>query len=119
MSTSDTAYHARVQLAVLDHNYHLNRNQRRHSATEAYQYHQRYRKQTKNWDVVKVLQAKEYGCIPDLMNKASQFWKESSFNMKMKGVTDDSHPTRIQSTIAHVPPPETQMIANNKKSRFQ
>ena len=41
----------RIQLAVLDHNSHLNRKQRQHSDTEAYLYH--------HWDVA--LQAKEYG----------------------------------------------------------
>ena len=82
-------------------------------------YHQQYCKQTKYWDAVKVLQAKEYGYIPDLIKEILQFWKDSSFNMKTKSVTNDSYPLHIQSAIANVPPPETQTIANNKKPQFQ
>ena len=59
-NNSDGAYRSRIQLAVIDHNAHLSRSQRIHIETEAYQYHRKYHKQTKNWDVVRVLEAKEY-----------------------------------------------------------
>ena len=50
---SDTAYRTRIQLAVLEHNAHV---KSKHSQSLDYQYHRRYRKQTKNWDAVKVME---------------------------------------------------------------
>ena len=55
-----------MQLAVLDHNSHPNRC----GQTEEYQYYRRYRKQTKNWNAVKALEAKEYMYIPVLIKEA-------------------------------------------------
>jgi len=40
---SDIAYWARIQLAVLDHNAHVNHNAKQHKQTHEYQYHRRYR----------------------------------------------------------------------------
>ena len=73
---------------------------------------------TKNWDVVRVLEAKEYKYIPDLMNEIQRFWKSYSFVMKTRSSTSENHPANIQSTIAHAPPPETQIIASNKNLGF-
>lgn len=54
---SDMAYRARIQLAVLDHNAHIDRNPKHHLKSQEYR---RYRKQTRSWDVVKVMEAKDY-----------------------------------------------------------
>ena len=112
---SDSGYRARVQLAVLDHNAHIGQNPRQYSETREYQYHQLYRKQTKNWDVVKVMEAKEYKYIPELLGEILKYWHESTLTMRSRS---SSHPAHIQPTIAHTQPPNTCVIVNNKKSRF-
>ena len=119
LNFSDTAYRARIQLAVLDHNAHLDRNPKQRGENQGLQYHRRYRKQTCNWDVVKVLDRKEYKYIPELMTEIMTYWQQSGFNMHSQTTVPPNHPTRIQSTIAHNQPPDTHTIANNKKSRFQ
>jgi len=112
---SDTAYQARIQLAVLDHNAHVNRNAKQHKQTHEYQYYRRYRKQTKHWDVVKVLEAKEYKYIPELMKAIQHNWEQSVFTMKSKQLVDAQHPVNIQQTIAHIQPPNTCITVNEKK----
>ena len=91
-----TAYRTWIQLAILDHNAQLDHSPKLHSETHAYQYHRRYRKQTCNWDVVQVKQAKDYKYIPARI----------------------THPMNIQPTIAHIQPPDTATIFNKKRSRF-
>ena len=114
---SDAGYRARIQLAVLDHNAHIQRHPRQHGKTHEFQYHRRYRKQTKNWDVVKVMEAKQYKYIPELMDKILKYWHESSLTMRFRS-SSSSHLAHIQPTIAHTQPPNTHVIVNTKKSRF-
>ena len=104
---------------MLDHNAHLDRSPKQRGENQGYQYHRRYRKQTRNWDVVKVLDRKEYKYIPELMTEIMTYWQQSGFNMRCRTTVPPDHPTQIQPTIAHNPPPDTHTIANNKKSRFQ
>ena len=103
---------------MLDHNAHIDRNPKYHSLTQDYKYHRRYRKQSRNWDVVQVLEEKEYKYIPELSNAVVKFWQESSCTMKTRNPVAANHPSHIQPTIAHTQPPETHMIVSNKKSRF-
>ena len=112
------AYRARIQLAVLDHNAHIGRNPKCYTDSQEFQYHRRYRKQTKNWDAVKVMESKEYKQITDLSNEVYKYWEESEFNMKKRSVIPGNHPCNIQHTIAHTQPPETNVIVVNTKSRF-
>ena len=56
---NDSTYRARIQLAVSDHNIPVDRNAKQQKQTHEYQYHRRYGKQTKNWDVVKILQTSQ------------------------------------------------------------
>ena len=61
----------------------------------------------KNWDLVKILEAKEYKCIPDLMKAIQHNWEWSVLTMKSKHPVDAQHPVNIQRTIAHTQPPDT------------
>lgn len=108
----DSAYRARIQLAVLDHNAHISRSPKQHNSSQEFLYHRRYRKQTRQWDVVKVLEAKEFQYIPEMFGEVLKFWQQSSFSMKKRSTTLPSQ------TIAHIPPPDTCTIVTNKKSRF-
>ena len=115
---SDTAYRARIQLAVLDHNAHIDRNPKQHMRSQEYQYHRRYRKQTRNWDVVEVLEAKDYKYVSELSDEVLKFWGRSTFTMRTRNTTAQDHPCSIQRTIAHTQQPDTSTIVTNKKSRF-
>ena len=96
----------------------MDRNAKKHSQSLDYQYHRRYRKQTKNWDAVKVMEAKEYKYIPDLIEEILKYWQESISTMKSKNTVDTNHPQHNQRTIAHIEPPDTHIIVSKKKSRF-
>ena len=116
----DETYRTRIYLAVLDHNFHLNRLPKQNRDC-SYQYHRRFRRQTKNWDVVRVLEKKQYDYIPQLLQQIVDDWMMSDFRMKNSrcGPKDNNHPSSIQATIANVCPPETHAIVQNKKSRFE
>ena len=109
---SDSAYRTRIQLAVLDHNFHVDRTPKLHSKSQELQYHRKFRKQSRNWDVVKVMQKKQYTYIPEMLKEILMYWQLSEFNMRM---ITDSNSTRA----VHVQPPDTATIVNNKRSRFQ
>ena len=111
----DSAYRARIQLAVLDHNAHISHSPKQHNSSHEFLYHRRYRKQTRQWDVVKVLETKEFKYIPEMFEEVLRFWQQSSFSMKKRSTTQPSHVIR---TIAHIPPPDTCTIVANKISRF-
>ena len=115
---SDSAYRARIQLAVLDHNAHIHRAPKQQAQTLEYIYHRRYRRQTRNWDVVKVMERKEYEYIPELLDMIVKFWKESGCTTRKRNALPSNHPSHIQRTIAHTEPPNTHTIVENKKSRF-
>ena len=70
---SETAYRARIQLALLDHNAYIDQNHKQHIRSQEYQYHRRYSKQICNWDVVKVLEAKDYKYVSELSDKVLKF----------------------------------------------
>ena len=59
-------YEARVKLAALDHNAHL---QHEHviNAKGEKTYYRKYRKQTKKWDVIPIMGNKKYEYLPELM----------------------------------------------------
>ena len=87
-----TAYQTRIQLAILDHNAQLDHSPKLHSESHAYQYHRRYRKQTCNWDVVQVMQAKDYKYIPELLKEIFLQWESSSSNMKSRATASQDNP---------------------------
>ena len=115
---SNAAYRARIQLAVLDHNAHIHRAPKLQGDTQDYIYHRRYRKQTRNWDVMKVMERKEFEYIPELLESITKFWEESGFTTRTQNALHSDHPSHIQRTIAHTEAPNTHMIVQNKKSRF-
>ena len=112
------AYRARIQLAVLDHNDHIDQIPKQHLKSQEYQYHRWYRKQTCNWDVVKVMEAKDYKYVSELSNEVLKYWGQSTFTMKKRNTTAPDHQCSIQHTIAHTQPPHTNTIVTNQKSRF-
>ena len=61
------AYKARIQLAIIDHNFHLGRE--KHvgpSGDQPFQYRRVYRKSSKKWDAIPVLEKKSYAYMTTL-----------------------------------------------------
>ena len=103
----------------MDHNAHLDGSPKLHSDSHPYQYHRRYQKQTHNWDVVQLMEAKDYKYIPELLKEIFLLWECSTFTMKSCLTASQDNPINIQPTIAHIQPPDTATIVNKKQSRFQ
>ena len=61
------SYHTRIQLAVLDHNAHLDRPQAQSKHGE-YMYSRKFHKQTKKWDTTPTLTKKKYEYLPELID---------------------------------------------------
>ena len=116
----EEAYKARVQLAVMDHNFHLGREQRTSpSVPDRCQYRRVYRKSSQNWDAVPVLEKKSYAYLAPLCISVFERYQAFDGNLKDKISKFANHPEMIASTIACTEPPPTLSIIQNKQSRFQ
>lgn len=111
------SYVARIQLAILDHNFHNQREKRTNKKGEV-MYQRKYRKQSKKWDVTPLLTPKKYDYIPELFTSIKRERHISSNNLKHKQTIASSHPSNIQQTIAHHPPVSTSELVASKRSRF-
>lgn len=111
------AYISRIQLAVLDHNHHINRETRRNKSGEI-MYQRKYRKQSKGWDVTPLLVLKDYSYIPKLIDIISTERASSDVNLQHKQLEPLHHPCNIQKTIGHRPPEKTSELIANKLSCF-
>ena len=83
-----------------------------HKLAYVCEYHRKLCKQSHNWDVVKVMQKKQYTYIPEMLKEILMYWQLSEFNMRM--ITESN-----SARAVHVQPPDTATIVNNKRSRFQ
>lgn len=115
--TRNQVYHARVQLAVLDHNAHVGREVATNKKGEQI-YHRKYRKQTKKWDVTPTKHMKKYKYATELMDAVMTERKSSCAPLKRPRRVDSDCPTNIQATIVYSEPLHTQDIVSNKRSRF-
>ena len=111
------AYQTRVQLTILDHNNHLQRGQVVTKSGDQL-FHRKYRKQSKKWDASPAMNQKTYDYIPTIMRAIVEKRISASITLKHSVVVPEDHPTRIQNTIAHVPPTAIHDIICNKRSRF-
>ena len=78
----------------------------------------KYRKQSKKWDALPAMNRKMHDYIPTIMRAIVEKRISASITLKHSVVVPEDHPTRIQNTIAHVPPTATHDIIRNKRSRF-
>ena len=62
---SNDVFKARTQLAIIDHNHHIGREQVTTSQGQAY--HRQWKRRTKEWDVTPRKEKKSYSYIPDLL----------------------------------------------------
>lgn len=112
------AYHARIQLAVLDHNNHIDR-QEAQNRDGGVIYARKFRKQTKKWDATPLMKSKEYKYIPLLLKEIEGQRSTAFSGTKRKRLLPSNHPTRIRSTIGNTAPEPTDSIVQAKKSRFK
>ena len=120
MYSRDEGYRTRIILAALDHNYHLNRKQAVNAEGEL-RSHRTYRKRTKQWDVIPVLEHKSYGYIRQLVEDVFLYRSQSEELIRAPALTRKrlDHPDFISPTIARQLPPATSVIVEKKKSRYQ
>ena len=111
------SYTARIRLAVIDYNAHVERPIATNKEGEVI-YHRKYRKQTKKWDITPVRCQKKYSYMKDLVAEILRLREESDQITRSKVALISIHPRNIQLTIGHVQPPETSEILSNKQSRF-
>ena len=111
------SYIARIQLAILDHNHHNQREKRKSKSGEV-MHHRKYRKQSKKWDVTPLLAPKQYQYIPELLSTISKERENSTVTLKHKDPVLTTQPSAIQRTIAHKPPEDTAELVANKRTRF-
>ena len=112
------AYHARIQLAVLDHNHHIDR-QEAHKKDGGAMYARKFRKQTKKWDATPIMTSKEYNYIPELLKEIKGQRFVACTGTKRKRLLPSNHPARIGSSIGSTAPEPTEFIVEAKKSRFK
>ena len=111
------SYHTRIQLAVLDHNAHLDRDKAKNKNGEVI-YNRKFRKQTKKWDATPSLEKKKYTYMPDLMNRIENQHVLSTRNLKRAQPSPYDQPNHIAKTIANSQPESTKEIVQKKQSRF-
>ena len=111
------AYQTRVQLAILDHNSHLQRGKATTKSGDII-FHRKYCKQSKKWDASPTMKHKSYQYISAIMRAIVHKRTCGSISLKQSIVVPEDHPSRIQGTIAHAPPTATHEIVCNKRSRF-
>ena len=97
----DQSYITRIQLAVLNYNNHLNRQNAKNKEGEL-MYARKFQKQTKKWDVTPVKEHKKYSYTPDLLKEIENMRTSSPHvNIKRKRPLPSDHPARLQSTIGN------------------
>lgn len=106
-----------MQLAVLDHNAHVNCEHYKNKSGDGV-YHRKYRKASKLWDVTPTVVKKDYKYIPGLMKEILDYKGRSPQHMKQVLPLPPQHPSCIQSMIAHKEPAPTLEIVQRKSSRF-
>ena len=106
-----------MQLAVLDHNAHIDRAQYKNKSGDGV-YYRKYRKASKSWDVTPTVLKKDYKYIPALMKDILDYRDHSTQTMKSIPPLPPEHPSHIQTTIAHKEPIPTKEIVSHRNSRF-
>ena len=108
-----------MQLALIDHNSHLSRKERTSSVNNETQYRRVFRKTSKKWDAVPVMEKKNYVYLVPMCQSILQRYLEFDGCLVEKVSKRDSHPELIASNIASVEPPSTSSIVKRKCTRFQ
>ncbi|KAK7898837.1 hypothetical protein WMY93_019690 [Mugilogobius chulae] len=114
-SFSPPVYKARIWLAGLDYNNHLNREARTH-ADGTYQYGRLYSKRSKMWRLYTIKKQKEYRYIPDLQSAILHSRLLAARGMSEKRPVRLDDPRRL-GLLSGAPAPTTEELLQQKASR--
>ena len=103
---------SRIQLAALDHNFHLFRENQEVRFIKAYS------KRPKNWKAVKVTEVKDYAFWDGLCSTILKRRAEDPATILKPIVISPTNPVLIAATIAMREAPPTSELAQKKVSRF-
>ena len=104
---------------MLDHNKHLGRNNA-HNKQDQDMYAQKFRKQTKTWDVTPLKERKKFSYIPEILREIEVMRTSNPrCYVKSKRPLPPEHPARLRPNIGNSNPDPTTSIVTCKKSQFE
>ncbi|XP_065941156.1 uncharacterized protein [Magallana gigas] len=108
-----------IQKLVVDHLFIvLNRNSL--SNILSYLRYQRvFQKKSSRWSVTTCKEPKQYSYVPEMMRKIILKRLDDAIGMNQKMVIEQDDPRRVSSHLAPIPPPPTQQIVHEQRSRFR
>ncbi|XP_062592418.1 uncharacterized protein LOC134253840 [Saccostrea cucullata] len=115
-SYNPPSYRCRNRLAALHHNHHINRNVlvKKDGATQF----QELQQKSGRWAVYPVKEKKKIPYIPSLQEKILLSRVTDEVGMNQPVVLEVDDPRRLSSHLAPIPPPSTEQLVVEQKSRF-
>lgn len=106
-------------LCIVDHLFIvLNRNSL--SNILSYLRYQRvFQKKSSRWSVTTCKEPKQYSYVPEMMRKIILKRLDDAIGMNQEMVLEQDDPRRVSSHLAPIPPPPTQQIVHEQRSRFR
>lgn len=106
-------------LCIVDHLFIvLNRNSL--SNILSYLRYQRvFQKKSSRWSVTTCKEPKQYSYVTEMMRKIILKRLDDAIGMNQKMVLEQDDPRRVSSHLAPIPPPPTQQIVHEQRSRFR
>lgn len=113
------AMKARTFLSAIDHNHHVNRQQKVGKSGVA-QRTRKWSKRGKKWVSVFIVEKKSYKFVPYIMYAVLCKRRcETECYKKRKRVVDNSHPLNIAKNLADYEGPSSKQLAEDHLSRFK
>ena len=81
-------------------------------------YQRSFNKKSGRWSASSVKAEKKYNYIPEIMKRILAMRLEDGVGMNNRVVLEADDPRRISAVLAPIPPPPTQEIVKDQKSRF-
>lgn len=117
-SYTPPAYRCRNLLAALDHNGHIDREVMTNK-DGSIRYQRVFQKKSSRWSVTTCKEPKQYSYVPEMMRKIILKRLDDAIGMNQKMVLEQDDPRRVSSHLAPIPPPPTQQIVHEQRSRFR
>ena len=111
------AYKVRNELATIDHNHHCNRRQAKNEHGDLL-YSRRWSKKAGRWIPTVIKEPKDYAYIPYLLALILSTRRYDKGKVERQAPLSTEDPRRRRSTIAKLPPRPTNVLVNEKKTRF-
>ena len=82
-------------------------------------YHRAYSKHSKRWTVTETMNAKKYDYLPKLMESIIKLKLEDRSKLHRRATLSEGDPRLLSPTTAPIPPPDTQELVRERRSRFE